>query len=45
MQHELVAELAAIETVPLDEAGQRLGLVEPPAAPAPQGACRADVIK
>ena len=36
MQHELVAELAAIDAVPLDEAGQRLGLLELRAAPAAQ---------
>jgi hypothetical protein len=36
MQHELVAELAAIDAVPLAEAGQRLGLVELRAAPGAQ---------
>jgi len=40
MQHELVAELAAIEAVPLDEAGQRLGLAERPSGPPVQGIAR-----
>ena len=32
MQNELVAELAELDAIPLDEAGQRLGLAELPAA-------------